>query len=461
VSAAEVAQALRASAVPFAGATAIDEGAGVPHLDAAYRWLLSGHQGSEYVVRTDAGGSGAFRRSGLAGAGDTLQLFRVRHVAGLRAAQFLLRTSAAWLGAPALLPAGARETEIPVAYARSALAAPGVYVGTVTAWNPSDTLAGPLFALPNTVIVPYELAAKPLYDERRALGPAHVQRYFLRTPQPGATLVVRVTLPDSAEQRATVRLYEPNGQPFRDVEEVQLGRTDPGTGGFVVRAEDLVPGVYELDVIAPPLSGVGVTARAEIAPFVLSDSEASNAGGATAGGRLTRTLVGAERRVEVTGRGAPPESLTVRVPDWASRAVIDVRMPRAQWGEFTDFGVTEFDSAGQQVGQGAMNYAVGRHAFDIPPALRDRPVTVELFPAFARDGGAHPWHATVRVRFLLREDRSFGDGSDLSVVPGGRAVLPSARPPQLALPEGFAPLVELRVHSGRGVDAVRRIVPQP
>ena len=193
VSAAEVAQALRASAVPFAGATAIDEGAGVPHLDAAYRWLLSGHQGSEYVVRTDAGGSGAFRRSGLAGAGDTLQLFRVRHVAGLRAAQFLLRTSAAWLGAPALLPAGARETEIPVAYARSALAAPGVYVGTVTAWNPSDTLAGPLFALPNTVIVPYELAAKPLYDERRALGPAHVQRYFLRTPQPGATLVVRVT----------------------------------------------------------------------------------------------------------------------------------------------------------------------------------------------------------------------------------------------------------------------------
>ena len=461
VSAAEVAQALRASAVPFAGATAIDEGAGVPHLDAAYRWLLSGHQGSEYVVRTDAGGSGAFRRSGLAGAGDTLQLFRVRHVAGLRAAQFLLRTSAAWLGAPALLPAGARETEIPVAYARSALAAPGVYVGTVTAWNPSDTLAGPLFALPNTVIVPYELAAKPLYDERRALGPAHVQRYFLRTPQPGATLVVRVTLPDSAEQRATVRLYEPNGQPFRDVEEVQLGRTDPGTGGFVVRAEDLVPGVYELDVIAPPLSGVGVTARAEIAPFVLSDSEASNAGGATAGGRLTRTLVGAERRVEVTGRGAPPESLTVRVPDWASRAVIDVRMPRAQWGEFTDFGVTEFDAAGQQVGQGAMNYAVGRHAFDIPPALRDRPVTVELFPAFARDGGAHPWRATVRVRFLLREDRSFGDGSDLSVVPGGRAVLPSARPPQLALPEGFAPLVELRVHSGRGVDAVRRIVPQP
>ena len=379
----------------------------------------------------------------------------------MRAAQFLLRSSVPWLGAPAVVPSGARETDIPVAYARSALAAPGVYVGTVTAWNPSDTLAGPLFALPNTVIVPYELASKPLYDDRRAIGPARVQRYFLRAPHAGGTLAARVTLPDSAEQRATVRLYEPNGQPFRDLEEVQLGRTDPGTGGFVVRAEDLVPGVYELDVIAPPLSGVSVTARAEMAPLLLGDTEASNSGSATAAARLTRTLVGAERRVEVTGRGAPPESLTVRVPDWATHAVIDVRMPREQWGEFTDFGVTEFDSAGQQVGQGAMNYAVGRHGFDITSALRDRPLTVELFPAFARDGGARPWRATVRVRFLLREGRPFGDGSDVSVVPGGRAAMPSPRPPQLALPDGFAPLVELRLHSGVGADAVRRVVPQP
>src|SRR2546426_11561285 len=30
----------RSSAVPFAGASAIDEGAGVPRLEAAYRWLL-------------------------------------------------------------------------------------------------------------------------------------------------------------------------------------------------------------------------------------------------------------------------------------------------------------------------------------------------------------------------------------------------------------------------------------
>jgi len=461
VSAAELAQALRASALPFPGASAIDEGAGVPRLEAAYRWLLSGHQGSEYVVRTEGGASGAFRRDGFAGPADTLQLFHVRHVTGLRAAQFLLRSSVAWLVVPGLVQAGVRETEIPVVYARSPLAAPGVYVGAVSAWNPSDTLAGPLFTLPNTVIVPYDLSSKPQYDERRAIGPGRVQRYFLRAAPAGATLLARVTLPDSAEQRATARLYEPNGQPFRDLEEVQLGRTDPGTGGFVVRAEDLVPGVYELDVIAPPLSGVTATVRAEVAPLTLSGSEASNPGSGTAGGRLTAVLVGAERSVAVTGRGAPPESLTVRVPDWASRAVIEVQMPREQWGEFTDFGVTEYDSAGQQVGQGAMNYALGRHSFDVPSALKDHPITIELFPAFARDDGAHPWRTTVRVRFLLREGRPFGTGADVSVVAGGRTVLPPQRPPELTLPPGFAPLVERRVHPAVGVDAVRRGVPQP
>ena len=106
-------------------------------------------------------------------------------------------------------------------------------------------------------------------------------------------------------------------------------------------------------------------------------------------------------------------------------------MPREQWGEFTDFGVTEYDSAGQQVGQGAMNYALGRHSFDVPSALKDHPITIELFPAFARDDGAHPWRTTVRVRFLLREGRPFGTGADVSVVAGGRTVLPPQRPPEL------------------------------
>ena len=471
VSAAEVTQALRASATPFRGETVLDDGAGLPRLDAGYRWLLGGHQGSAYMVRAPggSGASAAFRRDGLAGPGDTLQLFRVRHVAGLRAAEFLLHSNVPWLSAPATVSAGARETEIPVTYQAGAFGAPGTYIGAVTAWNPSDSLAGPLFTLANTVVVPYDLTAKPLYDERRAIGPAHVQRYFLRVAQPGATLQATVTLPDSVEQRATARLYEPNGQPFRDGEEVALGRADPGTARFTVRAEDLVPGVYELDVFAPPLTGVTATARAALAPVDLAEAgaggslEAANPGTATATGRAVVTLVGGERAFEVTGRGVPAETLTVRVPEWAARAVIDVQMPREQWSVFTDFGVTEFDSTGQQVGQGAMNYAFGRHGFDVPAGLKGHPMTVELFPAFARESGARPWRTRVRVRFLLRQPTTASEGTPITVVAGGRAAVPLGRTPLVAVPQGFAPLVELRIHdaTGQGLDAIRRVAAQP
>jgi len=469
VSATDIAQALRASAVPFRGESTIDDGAGQPRLDTAYRWLLGGHQGSAYVVRVPPPGvSAAFHRDGLRNPGDTVQSFQVRHVAGLRSAQFLLKSNVPWLAVPATVAAGARETEIPVVYRASALTAPGVYIGTVTASNPSDTLAGALFTLPNTVVVPYDLVTAPLFDERRTIGPARVQRYFLKAPSAGATLAVAVTLPDSAAQTATAYLFEPNGAPFRGVGHdsvVSLGGTLPGTARFVVSAEDLVPGVYELDVVAPPLSGVTATVRGALAPWVIVPAtagvEASTSGPQGTAGRAAAMLVGAERSVAVAGRGAPAESVTVRVPDWATQATVDVEMAREQWDDFTDFGVTDFDSTGQQVGQGALNYAFGRHAVDARATapLRGRPLTVEVLPAFARYNGAHPWRATVRVRFLLAQPRSVGGESDVRVLPGGHALIPVGRPPDVTLPEGFTPLIEVRIHpsDGIGADAVRRL----
>src|SRR5207253_5238172 len=236
----------------------------------------------------------------------------------------------------------------------------------------------------------------------------------------------------------------------------------PGTARFTVRADDAVPGVYELDVVAPPRSGATATVRAQLAPLTLADREATNPGPAIVSGRVTQALLGVERALEVAGRGATPESLTVWVPDWAATAVVEVELPRERWREFTDFGVTEFDSAGQQVSQGPLEYAFGRQAFALPASLRGRPLTIELYPGFARDQGIHAWRATLRVRFLLSEPRSLGNGRDITVLPGGRAPLPAQPTRELALPEGFAPLVELRVHGSVGApDATRRVVVHP
>jgi len=458
--AAEVMQALRVSATPVAGATALDAGAGVPKLEAAYRWLVAGHQGAVYVVRTPAGGSAAFRRDGLAGPGDTLQTFHVTAALGIRAAQLELRSNVPWLGVPPQMRAGAPATDVTIAYRAAALTAPGVYVGTVTGRNPTDTLAGPLFALINTIAVPYDLTTRPLADVKRTVAAGRVQRYFLRVPAAGSTLRATVSLADST-QHAFVKMYEPDGQPFRDApDDINVGGGDAGTADVVVRAEDLVAGVYELDVVAPPLATVTADVRAAIAPVTLARTgrgvEAGDAGPETTGGRVTSRLIGAEAAFPVAGRGLPAESLTVRVPAWAARAEVDVEMPREQWNRFTDFGVTVFDSTGQQVSEGPLNYAVGRQRFDVPEGLAGRPLTVELFPASAQVGPAPSWQATVRVRFLLKEPRAAQVGKDATVVAGGRTTLELLAPPALQAPAGFQPLVEVRVTPSAGEAAILR-----
>jgi len=110
-----------------------------------------------------------------------------------------------------------------------------------------------------------------------------------------------------------------------------------------------------------------------------------------------------------------------------------------------------------------MNYAFGRHGFDVPAGLKGHPMTVELFPAFARESGARPWRARVRVRFLLRQPTTASEGTPITVVAGGRAAVPLGRTPLVAVPQGFAPLVELRIHdaTGQGLDAIRRVAAQP
>ena len=95
-----------------------------------------------------------------------------------------------------------------------------------------------------------------------------------------------VALPDSQTQQATVRLYEPDGAPARSAQQdIDIGGgEEPGSAVITVRGEDLVPGVYELDVIAPPLTATSATVHADLGLVALTPGqrtlEASSAMGA-------------------------------------------------------------------------------------------------------------------------------------------------------------------------------------
>jgi len=204
--------------------------------------------------------------------------------------------------------------------------------------------------------------------------------------------------------------------------------------------------------------------RAELGAVALTPVgaglEASSVRDGTVATRVTHTLVGAERGYTLSGRGLPAETLLVRAPAWGKRAEVDVQVSPDLWDEFTDFSVTVYDSTGQQIpgANEAVNYAFGRLSFDVPEKLTGRPLTVEFYPAFAKLPG-HPWRGSARIRFLGRE-KALGDkdGTELSVVSGGRAAVPLPVPPAsaLELPPGFAALIETRVTAANGAAATRR-----
>jgi subtilisin family serine protease len=454
IAAAEIVQALQTAGRPLPGASFADQGAGLPRLEAAYNWLVAGHQGSQYVVRAPSGGSGMLRRDGYAGPGDTLDVFRVRHALGLRAAQFRLRPDVRWLEVPRDVTASADATEITVVHRLGEARAPGVYVGTVSAYNPSDTLAGPLFRLATTVVVPHDLDARPLVDDGRRVFPGRVQRYFLRVTQPGTTLRLSVALAGQSAGEAIVRLFEPGGMPARGwPEDVGLGDEDPDSTALVVRADDFVPGVYELDVVTPSATAVAVNVRAERAPLAAAAAgavvELSNAGPGSVTARVEQSDIGIERSLAVSGRGLPAETLAVTAPPWAERATVDVEVARDQWERFTDFALTVFDSTGEIVANLPQNYAFGRLAFAIPPERRGMGLLLELFPAYADPAERASWSARVRVRFLAERPEPAAGALETSTVAGGRAAVPWSAASALVPPVGYRRLVEVVARPSR------------
>jgi len=150
----------------------------------------------------------------------------------------------------------------------------------------------------------------------------------------------------------------------------------------------------------------------------------------------------------------------VRPPAWAKRMEVDVDVSPDLWDEMTDFSITVYDSTGQQVrgGNEPMNYASGRLTMTLPEGARSGerggPLTIELYPAFAKVPG-HSWKGMAQVRFL-GPDELVGEGGELSVVAGGRAIVRLPTPPPLDMPEGFGPLIETRVTTLTGSLSARR-----
>jgi subtilisin family serine protease len=447
-------QALMVTARPLAGATFVDQGTGLPDVERAYRWLIGGRPVPEIMVRaveSQGGVDAAFQEVAPGASPRAVQRFELVRSAGASPAGYTLRSDSPWLTGPARVTLSGARSVVEVRYDLPSLKPPGAYIGTVTGWG-ADSTVGPAFRLVNTVVVPAHLAAGTAElrtGVRVESGSALRTFFFADSARP---FEVRVS--SGPREKGLAFLHEPDGMPYRDESARPVGAAE-GAAVFRLDARDVVAGAYEAVAvaIAPSPEALTTGVRVTQSPLRLhltrNQSQAvatlSNATSTPVSAEVAVLLGGSERIETVVARGSSTHRIPFVVPAWAKSVVVDITMDRAQWGRFTDFGVTLFDSAGLQIEREPLNYAFGRLQASLPSGHRDMPVELALFPGSADPAAEEPWRLRASIRLYADSAVSLAPGrsapASLTIAPGktASATFPLADSPW-PLGDGFFPL---------------------
>jgi subtilisin family serine protease len=448
-------QALMVTARPARSSDYLDEGRGLPDVDAAYRWLRDGHRAAAIDVSMPGSrATGAWR---IVGHGDRAGLvaFDVSRAPDSPAAGYALRSDVPWLIAPRKITLSGERTRVQLRYAGEGLAAPGAYTGVVSGW-PADNLAGPAFRLVTTLVVPAPVADTALTLRRDApVSAGEVLRSFFRAE---SARPLQVTFSSIAGQQGLAYLHEPGGAPFREFAARPIGSGEQAAV-YRVDARDVVAGDYQAAVAPMPGGRLAASVTVRHAPIALT----CRAEGDVAVGELVNlsagTLVveselrlrGGQREDTVRGRGSGIREVPFDIPAWATGLEVDISMDPRQWERFTDFGVTVLDSLGRQVAQDPMEYAFARLSQILPEGHGAMRARLSLYPGFADAGDTREWSVIATIR--LYGDSAIAvepDGTgELELAPRARGAarfrLPESPWP---LPEGFSPLGVLLVREG-------------
>jgi subtilisin family serine protease len=449
VPASAIKRALMVTAQPTAGANFIDEGTGLPDVERAYRWLQEGHSVPQVRVRALGVGASTAVLERTDRTADSIRTFELLRPASAPPASFILRSDAPWLTAPPRATLTGPHTRVTVRYARQKLGTSGAYVGVVSGWG-EDTLAGPAFRLVNTVVIPAPVAAgSRALRAGEKLSAGGMLRTFFRADS-ARPFVLSVETGGRAEQGLAF-LHEPGGMPFRD-ESARSAGNGPQAADYEADARDVVSGVYEAVLVAPPRQALSATVSLTQSPVRLravreADSVAAaftNVTTSAVEAEVGLHLGGAERDEVVKAKGSDTQRIPFVVPGWSRGVVVDITMDPAQWGRFTDFGVSLFDSLGRQLGKKPLNYAFGRLQVELPEGHGDTPVTLGLFPGFADPAGDLSWSLRASIRVYADTSvalRPEGPPS-LSISAGKSAGSAFRLPAKMPWPlgEGFVPL---------------------
>jgi subtilisin family serine protease len=462
VAAAAIKQALMVTARPIPGATFVDEGTGIPDVGQAHEWLRGNRALPEIRVRAiradGSSGPAAFRERRPTDSTWVQRFELVSSEPGSGNGAYTLRSDAEWTRAPARVSIAGGKATVDVRYDLKALKTPGAYVASITGWG-SDSLTGPVFRLVSTVIAPEPAGtgSRELRSNVRVSSGGQLRTFF--RADSARPLELRVGS-GAVGQKGLAFLHEPDGMPYRDESARPIGAADQ-EAVYQLDGRDVRQGAYEAVVVAPTIQPLTVNLRVIQSPLRLqlrrerSGTIATLTNVSTAPVRAeVGVLVGGGERIEtIVARGSAVRLIPFQVPEWARAVVVDLTMDRAQWGRFTDFGVTLFDSAGRQIEKKPLNYAFGRLQAKLPEHRGNLPLQLSLLPGFADPAPDQSW--TMRASIRLYADSAVAlkptaTDSAISIAPGATARAGFALPESIwPLGDGFFPLAVLIARTGK------------
>ncbi|HEX3926825.1 MAG TPA: S8 family serine peptidase [Gemmatimonadales bacterium] len=440
VTAHDIKQALQQGSHLLPSASVVDQGAGMPDLTAAWAWLSTSHNVPDLAVDIGAvhGRGGVLEFGAPKAGGDSITL---RRLDGDAPITLQLASADPWVTVPASVTlVGGKATF--VATITGADPSPDVRSTVIKAMGP-DASVGPLATIPVTQVAP--LAVLDAVPHTVRMGPGAVRRFFVPADT-GRGVQIQVATLQSADH-VMAMLAEPGGMPFRDGPEIPAGFGD-GAALLDIGGDDVVRGLYEVDVAAGPLAADSATVTVHQSPVRLGAAlshdtlsvTAQSLVASAAAFRFRAGLIGAEQRLTITRSNDAPIRVALAMPAWAAHVAVDMQMPRAQWSRFTDFGFVFQDRNGKQLATSPVNYAFSRAAPDLPARLPGDSLILLLEPAFATPTADGAWSVDLVIHFYLTKPVALDNGGSEShsIEPGATyaehfagAHLPMDLPPEL------------------------------
>lgn len=490
----DIRQALRLSAKPIPGFTALDYGYGVPDMVAASKIIADLIDDADqdpiagYLITTNAPSSATGRNRAaywraLDFPSDEPQAFTIAPIfaPGIDAAartgftrKFNLRSKTPWckVNQESVYLRSEQTATIYVEYDTNALSDPGAHTGIVEARFDGHVA----FRLLNTIIVPHRFTPENNYTKRwtnQTVNGWVPERFFIAVPPGASAMHITISAPDAQKSKAHMSyLFDPTGRKMR---RGGMGlRTEQGhdEAAWTI-AENLLPGVWEIPIFAaqpdeswpfdlevrfaglhpdtPRITSWENGKGQLIVTNLYQKSLPANASGKLEGFRLHK---------EDKFKGLKDELVyTITPAEGVDALRLKLTMSNEAYAETTDIGVAVEDAAGEAI----YSSAFSNRTFEARVPTRGKsPLKVVIRAGFAISDFERETPIDVKIDQLLASPKSMtvgGAGANVMFYPSLATRLEfSVNGGLPSIPDDHRPVGEIKF-SDRKTDETVLIVP--